>query len=116
MKMKIRTKIIIATAMLFGFNIASAQTVFTSPAVPVASVIPSSAGSVIVGTTGITANDNPAACPNAGFLIDPSVAGARNLYATILTAMASEATVSFGISTAGCMGGFPIIDGLIVTP
>lgn len=105
---------IFASAMIIS-NVALA-TVFTTPAVKVTSVIPSSAGSVIVGATGITANANPASCPNAGFLVNPSSAGAKNMYATLLTAMASGGSVSFGISESGCTGGFPTIDGLIVTP
>ena len=113
--MKLIKKSAIFTSAMIISNVAFA-TVFTTPAVNVASVIPSSAGSVIVGANGITANANPASCPNAGFLIDPANAGAKNLYATILTAMASGGTVSFGIAETGCTGGFPIIDGVIVSP
>ena len=65
--MKLLGNVALASLTALASQAAIAQTVFTD-AVPIASVIPSSAGNVIVGAT-VTTNANPAACPNAGFLL-----------------------------------------------
>ncbi len=112
--MKLFKKAMVVSLMMIASQAAVAVTVFTD-AVLVSSVIPSAAGNVIVGAT-VTTNANPASCPNAGFLLSASDAGFKNMYATVLTALASGGTVSFGIDNANCAGGFPVIQGLIATP
>lgn len=112
--MKLFNKAAIAATTMLISNITFGATVFTD-AVEVSSVIPSNAGNVIVGAT-VTTNANPASCTNAGFLLSASDAGFKNMYATVLTAMAGGGTVSFGIDDTNCAGGFPIVQGLIVSP
>lgn len=113
MMKKITMAVIVASSLAAGS--ASAQTDFTSSGV-ITTVIPNAAnGNVLFAIDGTTAN--PASCPNAGLLIDPSSAGSSIMQATVLTAFASGSTVAVGISTVGCSDtGFPRVDGIIVTP
>jgi len=112
--MKFLTKTALISAILLASPAVLAQSVFTD-SVTVDSVIPSSAGNVIVGVS-VTTNANPANCPNNGFLLSAADAGFKNMYATVLTALASGGTVSFGIDSVNCAAGFPVIQGLIATP
>lgn len=107
-------KAAVAVVTMLTANAAFGATVFTE-AVPVTSVIPSSAGSVIIGAAPTT-NPNPFNCPNAGYLLVPTDDGFKNMYASALTAMVSGGTVSFGLDNASCASGFAKIDGLIVSP